>query len=95
MFPGDLDGLENVELDEHGHIRLSEVNFSDILKDQLRKELKAVGMKTSIINIDQGYELRCADPIAYDIDYTRSLGEAAVTFLLEEGSHATVTIQQG
>ena len=95
MFPGDLDGLENVEHDEHGHIRLSEVDFSHILKDELRKELKSIGMDTSIVNIDQGYELRCADPIAYDIDYTRSLGEAAVTFLLNEGSHATVTIQQG
>mgnify|MGYP000057316157 CR=1 FL=1 len=95
MFPGDLDGLENVELDEHGHIRLSEVDFSHILKDELRKELKSIDMNTSIVNIDQGYELRCADPIAYDIDYTRSLGEAAVTFLLNEGSHATVTIQQG
>lgn len=95
MYPGDLDGLENVERDAHGHIRLSEVNFSDILKDQLRKELKAIGMNTSIVNIDQGYELRCADPIAYDIDYTRSLGEAAVDFLLNEGSHATMTIQQG
>ena len=64
MFPGDLECLENVERDAHGHIRLSEVNFSDILKDELRKELKAIGISTSIVNIDQGYELRCADPIA-------------------------------
>jgi len=95
MYPGDLEGLENVERDAHGHIRLSEVNFSDILKDELRKQLKDLGVSTSIINIDMGYELRCADPIAYDIDYTRSLGEAAVVFLLNDGSHATITIQQG
>ncbi|HOT93008.1 MAG TPA: diphosphate--fructose-6-phosphate 1-phosphotransferase [Anaerolineae bacterium] len=95
MYPGDLEGLENVERDAHGHIRLSEVNFSDILKDELRKQLKDLGVSTSIINIDMGYELRCADPIAYDIDYTRSLGEAAVAFLLNDGSHATITIQQG
>ncbi len=95
MYPGDLEGLENVERDAHGHIRLSEINFSDILKDELRKQLKEIGVSTSIINIDMGYELRCADPIAYDIDYTRSLGEAAVDFLLNEGSHATITIQQG
>ncbi len=95
MHPHDLEGLENVERDAHGHIRLSEINFSDILKDALRKQLKELGMSTSIINIDLGYELRCADPIAYDIDYTRSLGEAAVDFLIKEGSHATITIQQG
>ncbi len=94
MRASDLATLENVELDEHGHIRLSEVNFSNVLRDELRRQLKDIGIDTRIVNIDLGYELRCADPIAYDIDYTRSLGEAAVEFLLSGGSHATITIQQ-
>jgi len=94
MAVEDLDGLENVEHDSHGHIRLSELNFSEILKNQLRKRLMDIGIDLRVVNIDIGYVLRCADPIAYDIDYTRSLGEAAVDFLLNEGSHATITIQQ-
>ena len=47
-----------------------------------------------LVDKELGYELRCAAPIAYDIDYTRSLGEAAVDFLLHGGSNATITLQQ-
>jgi len=94
MSPADLDELENVERDDHGHIRLSEVNFSDTLKKALRKELEGLGIKMRLVSKDLGYELRCADPIAFDIDYTRSLGEAAVEFLVQGGSDATISIQQ-
>lgn len=88
-----LANLTEVERDSHGHIRLSEINFSDTLKKALRKDLKSLGLDARVVNKDLGYELRCADPIAFDIDYTRSLGEAAVEFLLKGGSHATITIQ--
>jgi len=95
MSRDDLEGLDNVERDAHGHIRLSEINFSDTLKRTLRRSLHEVGINTRIVSKDLGYELRCADPIAFDIDYTRSLGEAAVGFLLAGGSNATITIQRG
>lgn len=94
MSRGDLRVLDYVERDAHGHIRLSEVDFSDILKQALRRELADLGIRVRIISKDLGYELRCADPIAFDIDYTRSLGEAAVDFLLDGGTDATITIQQ-
>ena len=93
MVTQDLVGLKDVEHDAHGHIRLSEVNFSEVLRDQLRAQLKAIGAGTRVVNIDIGYVLRCAPPNAFDIDYTRSLGKAAVEFLLQGGSHATMTIQ--
>jgi len=94
MSHEDLDMLDDAERDEHGHIRLSEVNSSDILKKALRKQLRDLGIDVRLISKDVGYELRCADPIAFDIDYTRSLGEAAVTFLVEGGTNATISIQQ-
>jgi 6-phosphofructokinase len=90
----DLVGLEHAERDAHGHIRLSEINFSDVLKKSMRAGLADLGLDMRIVSKDVGYELRCADPIAFDIDYTRSLGEAAVDFLLNGGTHATVTIQR-
>ncbi len=89
----DLEMLDDVERDAHGHIRLSEINFSEILKNALRNELRNLGLNIRIVSKDLGYELRCADPIAFDIDYTRSLGEAAVDFLLQGGSDATITLQ--
>jgi 6-phosphofructokinase 1 len=42
-----------------------------------------------------GYELRCAPPCALDIEYTRQLGSAAVEFLLNGGTNAIITLQQG
>lgn len=93
MSHDDLRELEYVERDAHGHIRLAEINFSDILKRVMYRELERLGIRTRITSKDLGYELRCADPIAYDIDYTRSLGEAATSFLLDGGTNATVTIQ--
>lgn len=92
--PEDLHTLERVERDEHGHIRLAEINFADVIKRMLASDLKALGVQVKLVDKDLGYELRCAAPIAYDIDYTRSLGEAAVTFLLEGGTNATISLQQ-
>ena len=42
-----------------------------------------------------GYELRCAPPIPFDAEYARDLGYAAVSYLVEGGSGALVTIQGG
>jgi 6-phosphofructokinase 1 len=93
MSHQDLRQLEYVERDAFGNVYLSEINFSDILKYELDSELEKLGTRVRITSKDLGYELRCADPIAYDIDYTRSLGEAAVAFLLDGGTNATVTVQ--
>ena len=90
----DLQTLDWVERDEHGHIRLADVNFADVLKKMLGENLKSLGVQSKLVDKELGYELRCAAPIAYDIDYTRSLGEAAVDFLLSGGSDATITLQQ-
>jgi 6-phosphofructokinase 1 len=42
-----------------------------------------------------GYELRCADPIPYDMEYTRDLGYCAAKCLFEGGSNVLITIQGG
>ena len=41
-----------------------------------------VGAKVTLVDKDLGYELRCADPIPFDAEYTRDLGYGAVKFLL-------------
>lgn len=93
MSHRDLRELDYVERDAFGNVHLSEINFSDILKHELDSELERLDIPARITSKDLGYELRCSDPVAFDIDYTRSLGEAAVAFLLEGGTNATVTIQ--
>ncbi len=93
MSHDDLRELEYVERDAFGNVHLSEINFSDILKHELDSELEKLDIPIRVTSKDLGYELRCTDPVAFDIDYTRSLGEAAAAFLLGGGSNATVTIQ--
>jgi 6-phosphofructokinase 1 len=94
MAAEDLEDLKDAPRDTHGHIQLSEINFSDILKDELHRTLKEIGINLRLINKDLGFELRCGDPIAFDIDYTIGLGEAAVDFLLAGGTNATISIQR-
>lgn len=85
----------DIPLDEHGHIRMAEVNFSDALASKVQAYLKNIGAEAPVIvNIDIGYVLRCADPVAFDVDYSRSLGQAAVQYLLQGGSDAVMSIQE-
>jgi 6-phosphofructokinase 1 len=79
---GQLERYGKVIRDEHGHLRLGEIEFGRLMKDLLTARLEKLGIKMTFIDKDLGYELRCADPIPFDAEYTRDLGYAAVKFLL-------------
>ena len=91
----DLEVLLNIERDAHNNIRLAEVNFGEILKLHVQNELKKFGIKTTIVAKNIGYELRCADPIPFDMEYTRDLGYCAAQFLLDGGNGAMISVQEG
>ena len=73
-----------VEYDEHGHLRLAEIPLATILRREVQRRFAGRGKQISIVDVTLGYELRCAPPIPFDIDYTRTLGYGAVRFLLSE-----------
>ncbi|MBS1516089.1 MAG: 6-phosphofructokinase [Bacteroidetes bacterium] len=85
----------NLETDTHGNIRLSEIDIGKVTKEEVRRRLKERGLDITIVNKDIGYELRCADPIPYDCEYTQDLGYAAVRYLLSGNSGAIVTVDKG
>ena len=93
IAPEDFQKLGNLVLDEHGHIRYAELDFGEILKQAVLAEVRKIGIKIAIVDKEIGYELRCAAPIAYDIDYARSLGYEAVQFLMRGESGALITLQ--
>ena len=95
LNPDDLKVLLNIERDAHDNIRLAEVNFGEILKYHVQERLKQFGIKTTIVAKNIGYELRCADPIPFDMEYTRDLGFCAAQFILDGGNAAMVSIQEG
>ena len=72
----------DIELDAFGHLRLGEIEFGRMVRTFLADRIKALGLKFDMIDKDLGYELRCADPIPFDAEYTRNLGYGAVKYLL-------------
>ena len=93
--PRDLAALHEVERDAHGNIRIAEVNIGEILKAQVAVRLKDLGVQATLVAKNIGYELRCADPIPYDMEYTRDLGYCAVKYLLAGGNAAMISMQGG
>lgn len=89
----DLKELDCTCFDEHGHIRYTELNFPELLKQAVVRNLAELGLKMTIVGKEIGYELRCAPPNAFDIEYTRDLGFAAFEFLKNNGTDALITIQ--
>lgn len=91
----DFKEIVDTERDAHGNIRLAEISFGEILKHRVQDRLKQFNIKTTIVAKNIGYELRCADPIPFDMEYCRDLGFMASKFLFNGGSGAMVSIQDG
>jgi len=95
LDPNDLQGLKDVERDEHGNLRIAEVSIGEILKAAVQERLKQFGIKMTIVAKNIGYELRCADPIPFDMEYTRDLGYCAAKSLLSGCSGIMISMQGG
>jgi 6-phosphofructokinase 1 len=95
LDPAELVELEDIERDEHGHVRFAEVDLARKVKAELHGRLTERDLRVTITDKNVGYELRCADPIPYDAEYCRDLGYGAVRFLVDGGSGAMVSVQGG
>jgi ATP-dependent phosphofructokinase / diphosphate-dependent phosphofructokinase len=93
--PGDLASVTEAERDAHGNIRIADVNIGETLKAQVAARLKEFGMRSTLVAKNIGYELRCADPVPYDMEYTRDLGYCAAKYLLGGGNAAMISMQGG
>jgi 6-phosphofructokinase 1 len=93
--PREVAELQDVDRDAQGNIRVTEIDLGRKVKNEVQMRLEQRGIKVTIVDKTIGYELRCAPPIPIDAEYARDLGYAAVTYLLEGGSGALVTIQGG
>ena len=93
--PEDLKQLADVERDEHDNVRIAEVNLGEILKTQVAARLAAFGLKITTVAKNIGYELRCADPVPADMEYTRDLGYCAAKYLLQGGNSALISLDAG
>jgi ATP-dependent phosphofructokinase / diphosphate-dependent phosphofructokinase len=81
--------------DPYGHVHIADIPLGMLLRDRVRAELQQLGIDVTVVTKDIGYELRCAKPVAFDVDYTRTLGYGAVRYLLGGGSNALIAIAGG
>jgi len=95
MDPQELAGFVTLEYDEHSNPRLSEIDLGRVVRDVLLKRFKERKLDVGFITKIIGYELRCADPVAFDVQYTRTLGVGAVEFLAEGQGNALISLQDG
>jgi 6-phosphofructokinase 1 len=93
--PRDLAQIQSVEHDAHGNVRIAEIDLGEILKAEVQKRLAQFNVKVTIAAKNIGYELRCVDPIPFDMEYTRDLGYCAAKYLLEHGNAAMISMQGG
>jgi len=91
----DLGRLGPIERDAHGHVRLAEIDFGGGLKRLVRARLAELGVDVTLVEKNIGYELRCADPVPFDLEYCRDLGYCAAKFLIGGGSGALLSMQGG
>jgi ATP-dependent phosphofructokinase / diphosphate-dependent phosphofructokinase len=86
---------ENLGRDSFGNVTLADVPLGIILRDAVRKRLAEIGVDSVVHAKDIGYELRCAKPVPFDVDYTRTLGFGAVRYLVAGGSGALIALEGG
>ena len=84
-----------MERDTHGNVRIAEVNLGEILKAQVQQRLSELGLAATIVAKNIGYELRCADPIPSDMEYTRDLGYCAARYVMEGGDAVMISMEGG
>ena len=90
-----LAAFESAARDAYGHIRLADIPIGAVLRDAVRRRLAEVGVESTVVTKDIGYELRCAKPVPFDVEYTRTLGYGAVRYLLDGGSGALIALSGG
>ena len=81
--PAEVDELKDSPRDDMGRLRFAEIDLEIIIAKAVRRQLEEEGIKMRISTNSIGYELRCREPVPFDIEYTRLLGFGAVKYLLE------------
>jgi 6-phosphofructokinase 1 len=87
-----ISGLE-ISRDEYGNIKLADFPLARILRTEIERRFSDRGEAMGVVDLTLGYELRSAAPIPFDIDYTRTLGHGAVSFLLSDPAEGSGTSQ--
>ncbi len=95
LAPEELARFDNGERDQHGNLVFTELSLETILRDEVRRTLREIGVQATVVGKDIGYELRCCDPIPFDLEYTRDLGYCAARYVIDGGTGVMISMQGG
>ncbi len=95
LDPADLSQIQDIERDDHGNVRIAEVDLGEIVKKAVQDRLRQFRIKATVVAKNIGYELRCADPVPFDMEYTRDLGYCAAKYLFAGGNAVMISMQGG
>ncbi|MCH7729743.1 MAG: 6-phosphofructokinase, partial [Planctomycetes bacterium] len=88
--------LEGVPRDDHGHIRIGEVNLGTMFARLVANEYEQqTGNRRKVTGLQLGYESRCARPLAFDVLLGSQLGVGAYRALVEERMDAVMVSVSG
>jgi len=83
--------LQGCVRDDMGRIRYSQIELGDVIIPPLKQMLKDANLDVHIVTKNIGYELRCCNPISFDVEYTKFLGYGAVQHVLAGNNGIMVT----
>ena len=81
MDPTGSEIIEKCPRDEMGRIVYAEIELGDVLLPIIKQKCRDNGFEVRINTKNIGYELRCCEPVPFDIEYTKILGFGAVQHL--------------
>lgn len=88
--------LVGIRRDEHGHIKVSDVNlYRKVAQWVGKKYEEQTGKEKKITPLQLGYETRCARPLAFDVILGSQLGVGAFRALAEKGLSGVMVSVEG
>lgn len=84
----------NFIYDAHGHPELNQVSKAHIFNLLVMRKIQELGLETRSRPVEIGYSLRCARPIAFDLNYTAQLGRGVYTLYEQGHSACMVTLDE-
>jgi len=91
LDPTSTEQLAEIPRDELGRIRYNMLEIGEVVTPIVRRLCRDRALDVKINTKNLGYELRCHQPVSFDIEYTTFLGYGAVRLLLEGKSGVMVT----
>jgi 6-phosphofructokinase len=95
LHPSELQLGGECGVDAHGHVRLNDLPLGYALRQKVAWTLEQRGVAVTIMEKNIGYELRCKNPVPFDIEYTRDLGFGAMRAIERGQRQGIVCLEMG